>query len=185
MNYPKTFADAMGRQWTVDITLQNDDALEAVTGVSLVNLIPSGSAKSKKDATGGMGQLDDFLADPYKRLNSFCALVDPQMKAAGLTIKDIKAGMDGETEEKMTNAILMAVHDFFRWDPARQAIIRRVLNLGREIMNKASAKMETEMAKINIDKIIEAMPQIDAAAIELDAITRLKASVGGTEAISA
>lgn len=185
MNYPKTFTDAMGRQWTVNITLQNDDVLEAVTGVSLVNLIPSGSDKSKKDADGGMGPLNDFLADPYKRLNSFCALVDPQMKAAGLTIKDIKAGMDGEVEEKMTNAILMAVHDFFRWDPVRQAIIRRVLNLGLEIMGKAAAKMEKEMAKINIDKIIEAMPQIDAEAIELNAITKLKTFAGGTEAISA
>lgn len=175
--FPKTFTDALKRSWTVNLTVQNDDALEAVTGVSIVNLIP---AESKvKNNESAMLPFQEFIANPYAVRDAVYALVKPQADAAKVDFNSFRAGLDEGATERMTNALLRAIHDFFPRDQFRQSIIRRVATMGVELASKMADRAELEMGKIDLQKIVDSLPSIDAGAVTDAAIARLKVSASG------
>lgn len=184
LGFSRTFTDALKREWTVTIDMTNDDRLEAITGVSLVNLIPVSKKKGSKEP-GDFTTLGEFMSDPYAIFNAFYALVKPDADRLGLDRQGVKAGIDGKTAELMGRAILRAIHDFFPHDPARQAAIRRIVATITEMSSKAATRATKELSKINLDELIDAMPTLDASTATSDLIARLRNSASTTAVTSA
>jgi len=162
MEFTRTFRDALERPWTVDIDIRNDDIIESVTGVSIINLIPT-SKKAAKDAES-LDALGEFLSNPHAVFEAFYLLIKPQADALGIDRAGVKSGMDGGAVDRMGGAMLKAIHDFFPKDPARQAILRRVAKMGQEIASKLADRAEREMDKMDLDAMIASLPGIDAKA---------------------
>lgn len=171
----RTFTDALNRQWTVTIDMTNDDRLEAITGASLVDLVPvTEPKKNAKKKAGDFATLAEFMSDPYRVFDAFYALVKPQADKLGIDRNGVKAGMDEATTLKVGPAIVRAVHDFFPNDPMRRATLRRMEKMMMSLNDKVTDKISLEMDKIDLDAIVNAMPTLDGVTATNDVIARLK-----------
>jgi hypothetical protein len=179
---PRTFTDALSRSWTVTIDMSNDDRLEAVTGASLIDLVPVSKPKKggKEKEAGDFATLAEFMADPYRVFEAFYVLIKPQSDALGIDRQGVKAGIDEATAVKMGSAIMRAIHDFFPNDPMRRAALRRMETMMASLNQKVSAKIEKEMDKIDLDAIVDAMPTLDGVTATNEVIARLRNSASTT-----
>lgn len=180
-----TFTDKLKRSWTIVIDMTNDDRIEAITGVSLVNLIPV--SKSKKDGKepGDFSALAELISDPYRVFDVFYAIVKPDADALGIDRQGVKAGLDLATTAKMGQSLMRAIHDFFPLDPTRQAAIRRIMAMIGPMTEQVAAKATKELESIDIAAIVNAMPTLDGATATSEAIERLKKSASTGVATSA
>ncbi len=184
MDSPKTFSDSLGRSWRVDLTLAGAERMREITGVSLDDFVPKAERSGKSDPD--MMPLQAFISDPYKVFDVFCALVKPQADALGIDKKKMLEGFDSDAAvDAMGLAVLQAIHDFFRRDPIRQTLIRRVAKIGLQVMTAAAAKVEAAMDKIDVATIAANLPEIDTVAATDRAIEALKKSAGNTSVMSA
>lgn len=181
-SFPKAFKDSLGRQWTVNLTVQNDDVIESVTGLSIVNLIPAESKARNNELA--MQPLHEFISNPHAVRDAVFALVKPQAESANIDFNSFRAGLDERTAIDMTNALIRAIHDFFPRDQFRQATLRRVATMGLELASKIADRAETEMGKIDLQRIVDSLPSIDADAVTTAAIERLRKSASGMRATS-
>ncbi len=184
--FSRTFKDALGREFTVTLTLANDDLVEAACGVSIINLVPSQTKKRKgaSDDDFGLTPLGELLGDPYAVLAVVWALVEADAKARGIDRASFKSGLDEKTAVAMGFALQRALHDFFPMDPARQAILRRIATQGQKVMNKTADKMHQELERIDLGRVIDAMPGIDVEKVTAEAIAHVKRSAGNSPATS-
>lgn len=182
----RTVIDALGRTWTVTIDMTNDDRLEAVTGSSLVDLVPVGEPKKNaKKKFGDFATLAEFMSDPYRVFDAFYALIKPQSDALGIDRTSVKSGYDLPTQRKAWVAIVMAVHDFFHDDPMRTAALRRMEAMTLQLNEKVVKKIGVEMDKIDLNAIVAAMPTLDGVTATNEVIARLKSYASTTADTSA
>lgn len=181
----RTVVDALNRTWIVTIDMTNDDRLEAVTGTSLVNLVPIGEPKKNAKKNGDFATLAEFMADPYRVFDAFYALIKPQADKLGLDRNAVKAGVDAATAAKIWVAIVRAVHDFFPNDPMRMAALRRMEKMTLQLNGKVTDKVGQEMDKIDLDAIVNAMPTLDGVTATKEVIARLKDFASTTAVTSA
>ncbi len=88
--------------------------------------------------------------------NVVSALIEPQLKAAGLTKEAFGEVMNGESIVGMTLAMGQAVHDFFPMNAVRQALIAKSLSMGKQAMDVASKRLTKELDKIDVESVINA-----------------------------
>lgn len=182
----RTVVDALNRTWIVTIDMTNDDRLEAVTGSSLVDLVPIGEPKKNaKKKSGDFTTLAEFMSDPYRVFDAFYALIKPQADALGIDRNGVKSGVDATTASKIWVAIVRAVHDFFPNDPMRRASLRRMEVMTLQLNDKVTDKIGVEMDKIDLDEIINAMPTLDGVTATKEVIAQLKNFASTTAATSA
>lgn len=161
MELKKTFTDGLGREWTVEMNLPNARRMKEITGISLDHLVPA--INEKKQDPQALMSLQEFVGDPFRVFDAFYALVKPKADERKLSKEDVENGLSNdEFVVKMTTALLGAIHDFFRLDPKRQAILRNIVRLGEKTAKETAAKMDQviqeQMDKIDFNAIIDAKP---------------------------
>jgi hypothetical protein len=178
--HPKTFKDGAGREWTVNFTLASASCMRDLTGKQIDDFIPKATATAEQ-----ISPFREFVSDPFAVFEVFYALVKPDADKLGLTKEQILEGFTGEKDvEAMACAVIQAFVDFFRQpDPARAMILSRHLDLGKQVMDRASAKVQAKMNEIDTNAIVDAaVDQIDPAQITAEAIRQLKKSAVSTAA---
>ena len=178
--FPKTFKDGLARQWTVSLSLASATRLQALTGKRLDDFIPKASDTGER-----LHPFRDFISDPFAVFDVFYALVKPDADALSLSKEQVLEGFStGEAEESMAYAVLQAIVDFFRRpDPARAMMLKRHLDLGKQVMDRATTGVQAKMDAIDTNSIVDAaVEQIDPAKITADTIERLKKFAANTAA---
>ena len=189
MNYPKTFTDALGRSWTINITVGTLPRLKSVAGLSLDDIVPKRLAKNDHD----LMPLADFMSDPIAILQATYAVCKPQIDKAGLTFDQFAEGFEGDGAvsccERMGEALLQAIHDFFLHgapikSPLRAAMVARALSLGQKITAAEASRAERVFDRIE-DRITKNLDEpLSDSAID-DALNEAsKRFAGNTPALS-
>ena len=153
MDFPKTFTDAIGRRWTVDISVGTLPRLKSVAGVVLDDLVPKKLDMGDK----ALGPFADFLSDPVAILQAVYAVCKPQIDKLGLTFDTFAEGFEGDDSvravEDMGKALMQAIADFFLKSapiksPMRAALVKRVLNMGQKITTAEANRSEKVFDRI-------------------------------------
>ncbi len=171
--FPNTFTDCKERTWTVTIDIRNDDRIEKSIGVSLVNLVPIGNKSGTLDALG------DFVGDPKKVFACFYELVREQAADKKLDKAAVLEGMDDNTTELMTLAVVGAIQRFFRRDPKRTAVLRNAMGL----YAKLADQMTKELAKLDVSRFVKIDEESIANAVS-EAQKKLANTSQDTSAVS-
>lgn len=138
MDYPATFTDALGRPWTVQITVGTLPRLKAVAKFELDDIMPD---EISDDV--GLEPLAKFLASPIRVLNVVYAACKPQIDAKGLTFDQFCEGLEGEKGVEvcmaMGGALFQAIVDFFLKgslipQERKAATLKRALTMGKTLM---------------------------------------------------
>src|SRR5262249_10258971 len=109
--FSKTFKDALGREWTAELTVGQAGRMKDIAGVTLDELVPK-PQEVKKDAAGqvpGMAPLAQFLADPFKVFALWYVMIKPQADLRNLTKEQVGDGLGPTHIEKMAFAVLRAI----------------------------------------------------------------------------
>lgn len=181
VDYPKTFKDGAGREWNVNLTLAAGQRIKAITGKRIDDFIPKSDVRTAEQ----LNPFREFISDPFAVFDVFYALVKPDADAKNLSREQVLEGFTTEVSgEAMACAVLQAFVDFFRRpDPARAMILKRHLDLGKQVMERATAKVQAQLDKIDLNSIVDAaVGEIDPAKITSDAIARLRNSAASTAA---
>jgi hypothetical protein len=194
MEFSKTFIDAAGRSWTVDLGVGSARRMKDIAGASLDDLVPAAPPDGKHLDKAVMNPLVAFLSDPFKVFDAFYTLVKPQADAMGLTKEQVEEGItpyqidkDGvkttvDPVELMAMAVLKAIHDFFRWDPARQATLRQIAKVGQQAMAAAAKKIDSALNKIDFGKLLDEAPELDAESLRASLADQLSKPASATRA---
>lgn len=182
MDFSRKFRDAQGREWTVSITLANDDRVEEACGTSVINLVPAQT--KKKPSNDSLQPLAELLADTYQVFAVVWALIESDANARGVDKASFKSALDADATHAMGLALLRALHDFFPNDPARQGILRQIAKILPEVAAATAKKIENELAKIDLKKLMDALPSLDGEKMTDAAIEQLKNGAGNSPATS-
>lgn len=189
MEFAQTFKDSQGRAWTVELTRSNARRLKDIIGVSLEDLVPMIDGKSKRGAEE-MQPLQALFSDPFRVFDLFYTLVKPTADTLGLTKEQLDDcicrykdadGKEVDATELMALAVIGALQDFFRRDPTRRAVLGRV----QEVMKLMGTRIDKELAKLDLEKMIDALPGIDAATLNEIALAHGMKSAADSLATSA
>lgn len=184
MDFSKTFKDTLGREWKAELHLMNLDDLEEAIGMPLDALVPK-SDKAKSDDNPLMS-LAEFLGDPRRVFAAFYALIKPQSDKLQLDAKGVKAGLGSEEAMmSMSQAVLRAFHDFFPMDPARRAILKKLAAMGQNLMDQVEVKISNNLNKIDLQAVLDAMPERSAEEINANIAAQFAKPVSGVSATSA
>lgn len=107
-----SFTDALGRTWTVEITVATLKRIRALAGVDLL------------EAAGG-SLLDRLVSDPVLLADVIYACVKPQADERKMTDEDVGRALTGDAIDHATNALLAAFVAFF--PSPRRRILERAL----------------------------------------------------------
>ena len=179
-DFSKTFTDAKGRQFTVDITVGTLPRLKAIANFELDSLIPK---RASEMSDNGLAPLAEFLSDPVAILNVVYAACKPQIDKMGLSFDQFAEGFEGEKSveacQAMAQALLQAIHDFFLKgapipQPMRAALVMRALMIGRklaeaegarvnQVLDRIEAKVTTAMKPLTETELTTLDGEMDAA----------------------
>lgn len=157
------FTDALNRSWSVDLHIANMDAIEEHAGFSLDAIVPKITAKTDQDYL----PWHMFLADQLKIFDVFYALVKDQADKLGLSKKDVRAGFGtDEATDAMTEATLGAIVNFFqKRNPLLAAILKKTIATNQKLMEKVRTRTESALNKIDLDKLVDSLPEITTEAV--------------------
>ena len=171
MEYPKTFTDTAGREWTVRITVGTLARLKSIAGFTLDDIVPKVPSQSNK-----MQGLADLISDPLQVLTAVYAICKPAIDTLNLTFDQFaESGFEGEKSAEACEAagfaLLQAIHDFFLTgapikSPMRAAMVKRVLSLGQKIYDQEAVKMDQVMDQIETRVMKEIAKPLDLTALE-------------------
>ena len=108
----KTFADATGRDWTIEVNVQT---VKRVRGLLNVDLM---------DALGG-DLIERLLGDPVLLCDVVYCLCKPQADDIGITDEDFGRAMRGDAIGSATEALLEELVDFF--PPEKRVLLKKAL----------------------------------------------------------
>lgn len=156
MEFPKSFTDARGREWTPRIGLV---ALERMkdAGIPLEEIVPMPGDKNPDSA---MMSLTAMLHDSCTAVRAIMAILAPALAAAKVDRMDFLESID--TPEVLCTlglALQGAIIDFFHRSPIRQAMIRQAIKRGPKMMEAAARSMEAAMDRVNVDEAIKTMEE--------------------------
>lgn len=172
MDYPRTFTDGLGREWTLEFSLAAGRRLKEIAGITTEDLVPNPKSKNDQEAAR---PLADLLGDPYQAFAVFYALVKPTADALNLTRDQLLEGFpDDATSERLTKSIIGALLFFTRNAPAKTAGIRTLAKNWTTFLDRVNAKIESGMSKLDFGAALDAMPEIDAGAINAEIQERSK-----------
>ena len=149
MNFSKT-CPILGQEWTAELTVGSARRLKDIAGVTLDELVPPAPTNGKAAKDDSLAPLAAFLGNPFKVFDAFYALIKPTADQRGITKEQIEDGIGEKEAEAMALALLRAVHDFFRNDPMRQSLLRRIASDFTKAMGMVGAKIDERMEKADI-----------------------------------
>ncbi len=133
----KTFRDARGREWTVEVNVAALKRVKDSTGLDLTRLVDPESDV--------IGKLTD---DVFLLFECLCALLKPQLDNQGISAEELGAGLDEDSTEKAATALFEAIIDFFREDK-------------RMLLKRAFSKVKTAVETTERQAVERAMQQIE------------------------
>lgn len=110
-----TFTDALGRSWSVEITVATLKRIRAVAGVDLL------------EAAGGT-LLDRLVADPVLLGDVLYAVVKPQADDRKITDEDFGSSLAGDAIDSATTALLEEFVAFFP-SPRRRVLAQALAKM--------------------------------------------------------
>lgn len=145
----KTFKDAVGRGWSIDI---NCWTIKLLRNAEIVNLsCPPGEA---------MARLGDLLADPVKTVEALWVLVQDAAAKPGITAEQFDAAMWGDAMESACRAL---THELVEFQPGAEvrAALRALIAAGEQVQADALivARDKIRLAQSEIEAEAEASPE--------------------------
>lgn len=134
----KAFKTTDGTEWQVVVNVATIKRCMDDTGLRLTDLFASEA------------KIGEFFADDVRFCEVLFSVIRPQADAAGKTLDDFLAGIDGTVIEKAVEALLAEVADFFQ-EP-RKGLLKKVM----ERYSKAAEKVRVETLAV-VEKQIEEM----------------------------
>lgn len=138
----KTFHDAHGREWTVEVNVATLKRVKDLTGLDLTKLVDPDSDVIRR--------LSD---DVFLLFECLCALLKPQLESRGLTADEFGQSLDEESTEKAATALFEGTIDFFREQK-------------RMLLKRAFSKVKTAVETTESRAIERAMQQIETEAFD-------------------
>ncbi|WP_417849419.1 hypothetical protein [Thalassoglobus sp.] len=140
----KSFTDAKGNTWTIEVNVTTLQRVKGLTGINLTNLI---------DAKGDT--FTKVVEDVFVMFDVLTALVRPQLDAQGMTTEQFGESLDETSLEAAVHALIEAVIDFFR--EGKRTLLKRAFT---KVKTAAERRQST-----NIDKAMQAVesPEFDQA----------------------
>ena len=136
----KTFKDAAGRTWTVEITV---DTIKRVRTVLDTDLL---------DAAAG-DLLRDLALDPVRVVDILYVILEEQTKDQGVSDTDFGKAMDGDVIDAAVDSFLDALINFF---PRRQrAIMREVLDKATLLQDRVLAAVQKRTQGPELEKVVD------------------------------
>jgi hypothetical protein len=136
----RTFTDALGRSWSLEITVATLKRVRAVAGVDLI------------EAAGGT-LLDRLVADPVLLGDVLYACVKPQADERKITDEDFGRSLAGDAIDHATTALLEEFVAFF--PSPRRRVLEQALT---KLAGWRAAALSAAEARLND-------PAIDAAVL--------------------
>jgi len=156
MLFSNKFMDSAGRNWTCELGLAVEDRMKELSGYTLDDLAPKIGEK-QRPTPEQIGPISDFCGDFRKQFEVFYAMVKPTADKRGMTRDQVRAEFsDTASLMAMSQAVLRAIHDFFRFQPERIWFIRLIATKCEEIATQTGLKMQGALDKIDIGKTLDA-----------------------------
>ncbi len=142
MDFPKTFTDALGRTWTVDLTVGILRRLaQAPLSFRLEEAMPS--KIEEKTATAAIEAYQAFLNDDLRFGDVLFNIIKPDADAKGINQEQFEAGLKGEANQAAICAFHAAFTDF---SSAPRKMILRGLQVTMAKATKFQAMADQKMA---------------------------------------
>jgi hypothetical protein len=109
----KTFKTTDGTEWQVTVNVGTIKRCQDDTGLRLTDLFASAE------------KIGSFFADDVKFCEVLFSTIRPQAEAAGKTLDDFLAGIDGTVIEGAAEALLAELSDFF--PEPRKGLLKKML----------------------------------------------------------
>jgi len=140
----KSFTDAKGKTWTIEVNVATLQRVKGLTGVDLTKLI---------DAQGET--FSKVVEDLFVMFDVLTALVRPQLDAQGMTTEQFGESLDETSLEAAVHALIEAVIDFFQ--EGKRMLLKRAFT---KVKTAAERRQTT-----TIDRALQAVesPEFDQA----------------------
>jgi hypothetical protein len=162
---PKTFADSLGRSWTVTITWSTCKRIKDIADVVVDDLVQK--AKGEDPLTPFVQLVTD-----YERLLAVLwAILKPECDKAKIDLDSFCDGIIGNSLIDAKNAFCQALYDFFP-DP-QKSILGGAIQMGIRHEAKAMAKLESEGTKLQA----AAMQRLDQEIEKIDLVPAFEDSL--------
>lgn len=147
----------------MELYIANMDALEEHAGFSLDAIVPKLGAKSDQDYL----PWHMFLADTLKIFDVFFALCKEQADKAGFDKKAVRLGFTTDAAtDAMQEATLGAIVNFFqKRNPPLAAILAKSIVTNVKLMEKVRVRTEAALNKVDLDKLVDSLPEITTEAV--------------------
>jgi hypothetical protein len=156
----KTFKTTDGTAWQVVVNVGTIKRVQDDTGLRLTDLFASAE------------KIGAFFADDVKFCEVLFSTIRPQAEAAGKTLDDFLAGIDGTVIEGAVEALLAEVADFFQ-EP-RKGLLKKML-----------LKYQAAHAKLTTEGVLAAEKKIEETDFETLLRQTLTSSVSSSPASAA
>lgn len=145
-----SFTDALGREWTIEITLVEIKQLRMVLNLDLLSVF-------EKDS-----QLLNRLAnDPILLVDALSVVLSDAIKSRGLDDTAFARGLIGDGLQAAVDCFVEAIAVFSR--PHQRGLIRSLWERNRQLETSASQRMEAALP----DVVAAAEAQIDSTLAKL------------------
>lgn len=146
MDFPKTFTDKKGREWTVNIGLAALSRLRSA-GIPLEEFVPMPSAKFSK-APPDMMELTDLLHGSISGIRAVNVILTPELARLKIDDEDFLDSIDDEElMATVSRSLYQAICDFFQKSPLRQSLVKRAWKDGKAVTAAAARSLARVMEK--------------------------------------
>ena len=148
-----SFRDTAGRNWTLGVTVAIARAVHDETGLSVYTL-------PQKKFEG----LFELVGDPFKLVD--VAWVMCRASNPTVTKPEFEAALDGPAIERMADAVLEAVPDFFSDTPGREnlrELLKRAKRAAQRLVARDTAKIQAfDPEKVTLEELEKAIEKHQA-----------------------
>lgn len=136
-----TFKTADGLEWQVAVNVATVKRVRELAGVNLLGLV------------GDQKAVGELFADDVKFCEVLCAVIRPQLEAAGKSDDDFFGAIDGQVIEAAAEALLREIVNFFQ-EP-RRTLLKKAMDkyqtAYRKVREEGAAAAEKAMNEIDFE----------------------------------
>lgn len=164
----RTFRDARGRDWSLDITVNTVRRVRGDCGVNLLDIVDGELAR----------RLESDVVLLCDMIFSICRV---QAESKGVSSEDFGESLSGDVIDSAAKAFMESIVDFFP-KPQQRQNLRHLLELTEVTVNAQQSAIAKKLEAMNADKINQLIEQqaerIDVEALLNEALTGLSGSSG-------
>ncbi len=145
LNYPKSFKDTAGQEWSMDIPLSTYLRLKNSTlklNIEDLIFVP----KTKEDMPNATRPLADLVDDLERFISVIFEIIRPDAERLNVTFQDFTKVLDGAAMMAMTDAFCQGCYDFFRC-PRKRLILEDAVTKGKAMVQTMETRAATEIPR--------------------------------------